>query len=123
MKAIVPVATSETAAESETPRLSERAPAMVADVAGLSEALCANVGRVLVGKDDQVRLGVLCLLIGGHALIEDVPGVGKTTLAKSLAKSIGGDFERIQFTPDLLPSDVLGVNVFDPKSEIGRGHV
>jgi MoxR-like ATPase len=89
---------------------------MVADVAGLSEALCANVGRVLVGKDDQVRLGVLCLLIGGHALIEDVPGVGKTTLAKSLAKSIGGDFERIQFTPDLLPSDVLGVNVFDPKS-------
>jgi MoxR-like ATPase len=80
----------------------------------VADAILENVGRVLVGKDEQVRLGVLCLLAGGHALIEDVPGVGKTTLAKALARSIGGRFERIQFTPDLLPSDVLGINMFDP---------
>ena len=83
-------------------------------VARLGEALVQNVATVLVGKDQQIRLGVLCLLAGGHALIEDVPGVGKTTMAKALARSIGGQFERIQFTPDLLPSDVLGVNMYDP---------
>src|SRR5207245_11175976 len=83
-------------------------------LAGLAGALVENVATVLVGKREQIELGVLCLLAGGHALIEDVPGVGKTTLAKALARSIGGQFERIQFTPDLLPSDVLGVNMFDP---------
>ena len=82
--------------------------------AKLARAVVRNVELVVVGKREQVTLGVLCLLARGHALIEDVPGVGKTTLAKALAVSIGGRFERIQFTPDLLPSDVLGVNIFDP---------
>jgi MoxR-like ATPase len=83
-------------------------------VARLGQAIVDNVQLVLVGKREQINLGVLCLLARGHALIEDVPGVGKTTLAKALARSIGGQFERIQFTPDLLPSDVFGINMYDP---------
>lgn len=88
----------------------------IENAAKLTRAIVRNVEQVIVGKREQVLLGVLCLMARGHALIEDVPGVGKTTLAKALAISIGGRFERIQFTPDLLPSDVLGVNVFDPKA-------
>ena len=71
-----------------------------------------NVGRALVGKPEVVRLAVIGLLARGHILIEDVPGVGKTTLAAALARSIGARFQRIQFTADLLPSDVLGVSVY-----------
>jgi MoxR-like ATPase len=89
-------------------------PGTIEKAAELVAALVDNVQQVLVGKTDQIQLGVICLLAGGHALIEDVPGVGKTTLAKALARSIGGKFERIQFTPDLLPSDVLGINMYDP---------
>ncbi len=74
-----------------------------------------NVERVIVGKHREVELILLALLCKGHVLIEDVPGVGKTVLAKAVARSIGASFKRIQFTPDLLPSDVTGVNVFDPK--------
>ena len=74
-----------------------------------------NVGRALVGKAGSVRLAVVGLLARGHLLIEDVPGVGKTTLAAALARSIGAGFQRIQFTSDMLPSDVLGVSVWDPK--------
>ena len=88
----------------------------IEQAAKLTRAIVRNVEQVIVGKREQVLLGVLCLMARGHALIEDVPGVGKTTLAKALAISIGGRFERIQFTPDLLPSDVLGVNVFDPNA-------
>jgi len=86
----------------------------LARAGALGEALIANINRVLVGKNDQVGLAVVCLLARGHALIEDVPGVGKTTLAKAVARSIGGRFDRIQFTPDLLPSDVVGINMYDP---------
>ncbi len=75
-----------------------------------------NVSRALVGKPDTVRLAVVGLLARGHLLIEDVPGVGKTTLAAALARSIGAGFQRIQFTSDMLPSDVLGVSVWEPKS-------
>src|SRR5918995_6526852 len=76
-----------------------------------------NVARCIVGKAGVVRLAVIGLLARGHLLIEDVPGVGKTTLAAALARSIGGSFARIQFTADMLPSDVIGVSVWDA----GRG--
>jgi MoxR-like ATPase len=78
----------------------------------------ANVSRCVIGKPDAVRLAVVGLLARGHLLIEDVPGVGKTTLAAALARSIGGKFQRIQFTSDMLPSDILGVSIWEP--EVGE---
>jgi len=75
--------------------------------------IVANVGRAVAGKSENVSLAVVALLAGGHVLIEDVPGVGKTLLAKSLARSIRAEFRRIQFTPDLLPADVTGLNVYN----------
>ena len=84
--------------------------------ADLIQRLEDNVSRALVGKSGSVRLAVVGLLARGHLLIEDVPGVGKTTLAAALARSIGAGFQRIQFTSDMLPSDVLGVSVWEPKT-------
>ncbi|MBI4511689.1 MAG: AAA family ATPase [Deltaproteobacteria bacterium] len=75
-----------------------------------------SMGHVVRGKPDAIRLALSALLAKGHLLIEDVPGVGKTTLARSLARCLGGTFRRIQFTSDLLPSDIIGVSVFDQKS-------
>lgn len=75
-----------------------------------------NIKKVIVGKDDAVELGVIALICQGHALIEDVPGVGKTMLARSIARSAGCEFKRIQFTPDLLPTDVTGVSVFNQQT-------
>jgi MoxR-like ATPase len=83
----------------------------------LPSKLISNVEQAVIGKPDVVRLAVACLLAEGHLLIDDIPGVGKTTLAVALAKSIGGTFQRIQFTSDLLPSDVLGVSIFNPKDQ------
>jgi MoxR-like ATPase len=83
------------------------------EVQVLTERIADNVERVLVGKSREVRLVLVALLCRGHVLIEDVPGVGKTVLAKAIARSIGSTFKRIQFTPDLLPSDITGVNVFN----------
>jgi MoxR-like ATPase len=77
------------------------------------EAVLAQLNQVILGKDAQIRLCVACLLARGHLLIEDIPGVGKTTLAHALAKTLGLSFQRIQFTSDLLPADVLGVSIFD----------
>jgi MoxR-like ATPase len=77
------------------------------------DTVVANVARVIQGKDDAIRLALVCLLAEGHLLIEDVPGVGKTSLAKALAASIDVSWHRIQFTPDLLPSDVTGVVVYN----------
>src|SRR5215213_1634796 len=82
----------------------------------LAERVIQNVERVIVGKRHEVELVLVALLCRGHGLIEDVPGVGKTVLAKAISRSIGSTFKRIQFTPDLLPSDVTGVNVFNPQS-------
>lgn len=79
----------------------------------ISAAVINNVERVIVGKDREVHLVLVALLCKGHVLIEDVPGVGKTVLAKAIARSVGCTFKRIQFTPDLLPSDVTGVSVFN----------
>ncbi|MGH9301063.1 MAG: AAA family ATPase [Acidimicrobiales bacterium] len=79
----------------------------------LFEDIVANMARVIQGKDNAIRLALVCLMAQGHVLIEDVPGVGKTSLAKALASSIACDWQRIQFTPDLLPSDITGVNVFN----------
>ncbi|MBM3138941.1 MAG: MoxR family ATPase [Chloroflexi bacterium] len=78
----------------------------------LAERILANIERVIIGKTHEARLALITLLCGGHLLIEDVPGVGKTMLARALARSTGGQFSRIQFTPDLLPSDVTGVSVY-----------
>ena len=76
------------------------------------QSIIANLSKVIQGKEDKIELLVLALVAGGHILIEDIPGVGKTTLARSLAKSIDGKFSRIQFTPDLLPTDITGINFY-----------
>jgi MoxR-like ATPase len=80
------------------------------------QRLTANIAQQIVGKDRPIQLVLTALLAGGHVLLEDVPGVGKTLLAKSLAKSIDGKFQRIQCTPDLLPSDITGTNIWNPGS-------
>jgi MoxR-like ATPase len=88
----------------------------MADIQETANQIVENVEQVIVGKRQSVQLTVLGLLCQGHILIEDVPGVGKTVLAKSLARSVGCKFQRIQFTPDMLPSDVTGVSVFNQKT-------
>lgn len=79
-------------------------------------SLRENIQRLIVGKDDAINLAIIALLSKGHVLIEDVPGIGKTTLSKALAQSLGCSFSRIQFTPDVMPTDVLGFNFFNQKS-------
>jgi MoxR-like ATPase len=79
------------------------------------DALQRNLASVIRGKPQAIRLLLLSLLSGGHALVEDVPGTGKTTLAKSLARSIDGEFRRVQFTPDLLPADITGSSFYNPR--------
>lgn len=88
----------------------------MADIQATANKIVENVEHVMVGKRQAVQLTVLGLLCQGHILIEDVPGVGKTVLAKSLARSVGCKFQRIQFTPDMLPSDVTGVSVFNQQT-------
>ncbi|CCF86169.1 AAA family ATPase [Nitrolancea hollandica] len=85
-------------------------------VRALSERVVQNVERVMIGKRAEVQLVLVALLCRGHVLVEDVPGVGKTVLAKAIARSIGSSFKRIQFTPDLLPSDVTGVSIYNQQT-------
>ena len=84
----------------------------------LCKRIVENISRVIVGKNQSIELLLVALLADGHVLIEDTPGLGKTLIAKSLAKSIGGSFRRVQFTPDLLPSDITGFNVYN--QQIGQ---
>ena len=93
---------------------------MGADVRSVQEAgkrVCENVARVIVGKEGVVEMMLVALFCEGHVLLEDVPGIGKTTLAKTLARSLGCTYRRIQFTPDLLPSDITGVSIYNQRSQ------
>lgn len=85
------------------------------EIRKLVEEIRANISTVLVGRDETIGLVLISLICGGHVLLEDVPGVGKTMLAKCLARSLDCEFKRVQFTPDLLPSDLTGINYFDQK--------
>jgi MoxR-like ATPase len=90
---------------------------MNVDVQAMARRLQGNLGTVIVGKEAEIELCIVGLLCRGHLLIEDVPGTGKTLLAKALARSSGCSFERVQFTPDLLPGDVTGVSVYNPQAQ------
>ncbi|MER2113392.1 MAG: MoxR family ATPase [Solibacillus isronensis] len=80
------------------------------------EGIIRNIEKVMIGKREIAELSIVSLLAGGHVLLEDVPGVGKTMMVRALSKSLGASFKRIQFTPDLLPSDVIGVSIYNPKT-------
>jgi MoxR-like ATPase len=99
--------------QQQTRRNSEAPPIRL--VQEVTERVAQNVGQVIIGKRNEIRLTILGLICKGHILIEDIPGVGKTMMAKSLARALGCTFSRIQFTPDMLPSDVTGVSVFNQK--------
>lgn len=89
-----------------------------AQIAVMAKKLQKNIGKVIVGKSTQVELILTAMLAGGHVLLEDVPGTGKTTMAKALAKSLSCAFSRIQFTPDLLPSDITGLRIYNQKDGV-----
>jgi MoxR-like ATPase len=89
---------------------------MPGDISAVVQALVSNVDTVVRGKHHEIRMAIACLLTEGHLLLDDVPGTGKTSLAKAIAGSIGGTWKRVQFTPDLLPSDITGVMVYDQSS-------
>jgi len=90
--------------------------------AGLADATIRAIGRIVLGKDGVVRLVLSVVLAGGHILLEDVPGVGKTTLAHAVARALGLSFSRIQFTADLLPADILGVSIYEPRASAFTFH-
>ena len=83
----------------------------IAEVKEQADKICENISRVLIGREKEIRVILAALFAGGHVLVEDRPGTGKTLLAKTFAKSIGGQFKRVQFTPDLMPSDITGLSI------------
>src|SRR5476649_2169465 len=100
-----------------SPAVGSPLPAGQIDMTDRITQLVAQVGSIIVGKEPPIRLAIACLLARGHLLIEDIPGVGKTTLAHTLARSLGLQFRRIQFTSDLLPADILGNSIFDREKQ------
>ena len=89
----------------------------ITQLQSLTTALKENIGKAIMGKDEQIEKILLALYSGGHILLEDIPGTGKTTMAKALARSLDCDFKRVQFTPDLLPSEVTGINFYNQKEQ------
>jgi MoxR-like ATPase len=87
----------------------------IREISAAADAITSEVGKAIVGKEKTVKLAIVGLLCNGHILVEDIPGVGKTTLAKALARCIGGEFRRMQFTPDLLPADITGSSIYNQK--------
>ncbi len=94
----------------------QSATAAASEIRDIANKVKANISRVIVGKEDVIDLVLVAMMCDGHILFEDVPGIGKTTLAKSIAKSVGCTFRRIQFTPDVMPSDVTGINFYNQKA-------
>ncbi len=92
------------------------------ELQGALEAAVSEVGKVVLGKEPQIRLALCCLFARGHLLIEDLPGMGKTTLSQALAKVLGLDYKRVQFTSDLMPADILGVSIFDRRESVFNFH-
>ena len=88
----------------------------IKDIQAISQKMKENVGKVIIGKSQTIDFIITAMIAGGHVLLEDTPGTGKTMIAKSFAKSINGNFNRIQFTPDLLPSDITGLNIYNQET-------
>ena len=96
------------------------------DIKLLADKIQAETKKIIVGKDDKIRLVIMAILSDGHVLLDDLPGVGKTTLVKTISKALGCDFGRIQFVPDMLPSDIIGMNIYNQKTgdfELRKGPV
>lgn len=100
----------------ETPPTPVAGPTALKELHSVADSLLANISSVVLGKENQARLCLVALLAGEHVLLEDVPGVGKTLLGKALSRSVDGSFARIQFTPDLLPSDIIGSSIFNTQT-------
>ncbi len=101
--------------ESQVPNVPSTSPPIFNEVQDALGTLKTELGKVIIGQEENITLSFAALLIGGHVLLEGVPGVAKTLIAKSMAKAIDLDFSRVQFTPDLMPSDVTGTSVFNMK--------
>lgn len=104
----------------DTPAVAREAP--TSTLIHKVNAAIAGANRIILGKEAQIRLSLVCLLTGGHLLIEDIPGVGKTTLAQTLARLLGLSYQRIQFTSDLLPADIIGASIYEQKTATFRFH-